>query len=114
MRYNVFIYETEAQMAHRTDPVHSPAYWASYAAYFEAMAKAGVTAPGGSALKEPHTATSIRIENGTRQVQDGPFADTKEQLGGYFVLEVPDLDTAIDWAAKCPSGKVEVRPQLAM
>jgi hypothetical protein len=62
-------------------------------------------------------ATTVRIRDGRRQVEDGPFADTKEQLGGYFVIEVPDLDTALDWAAKAPSAltaSVEVRPVLPM
>ena len=55
----------------------------------------------------------MRVVDGKRRVQDGPFADTKEQLGGFFVIDVPDLDTALAWAARCPSaarGVVEVRP----
>lgn len=59
----------------------------------------------------------MRLKGGKRQVQDGPFADTKEQLGGYIVLELPSLDAALDWAARCPAaatGAVEVRPVLAM
>ena len=58
----------------------------------------------------------MRVVDGKRRVQDGPFADTKEQLGGFFVIDVPDLDTALAWAAKIPSvawGSVEVRPVLA-
>ena len=59
----------------------------------------------------------MRVVDGKRRVQDGPFADTKEQLGGFFVIDVPDLDTALSWAARCPaaaSGAVEVRPNLPM
>ena len=59
----------------------------------------------------------MRVVDGKRRVQDGPFADTKEQLGGYFVIDVPDLDTALAWAARSPSAAtagVEVRPVLAM
>jgi hypothetical protein len=59
------------------------------------------------------TGTTLRVRGDKRQVQDGPFADTKEQLGGYFVIEVPDLDSALEWAARAPcasTGGVEVRP----
>ena len=58
------------------------------------------------------TATTVRPVNGKTQVLDGPFADTKEQLGGYYLIDVPDLDAALSWAAKCPAashGSVEVR-----
>ena len=67
----------------------------------------------GNGLQPPHTATSVRVRDGKRQVQDGPFADSKEQLAGYFIVEVPDLDVALDWAARAPSASyasVEVRP----
>jgi hypothetical protein len=60
-------------------------------------------------------ATTIRLAGGKRQVQDGPFADTKEMLGGLFMIEVPDLDAALQWAARCPAadgGSVEVRPMM--
>jgi hypothetical protein len=69
----------------------------------------------GDGLQGPHAATTLRVRDGKRSVEDGPYADTKEQLGGYFVIEVPDLDTALDWAAKAPSAltaSVEVRPVL--
>jgi hypothetical protein len=69
----------------------------------------------GDGLQGPMLATTLRVIDGKRHVQDGPFADTKEQLGGYFVIEVPDLDAALDWAAKAPcalTGSVEVRPVL--
>lgn len=71
----------------------------------------------GQALQPSSTATSLRIRGGKRQVQDGPFADSKEQLGGFFIIDVPDLDAALEWAARCPSastGGVEVRPVLLM
>jgi hypothetical protein len=61
--------------------------------------------------------TTLRQRDGKRQVQDGPYADTKEQLGGFYEIDVPDLDTALDWAARCPAaatGAVEVRPNLVM
>jgi len=69
----------------------------------------------GAGLQPPRTATTLRIRDGQRHVQDGPYADSKEQLGGFFVINVPDLDTALAWAARSPaasSGAVEVRPVL--
>lgn len=69
----------------------------------------------GDGLHGPHAATTLRIRDGKRTVEDGPFADTREQPGGYFVIEVPDLDAALDWAAKAPSAltaSVEERPVL--
>ena len=69
------------------------------------------------ALQPPHTATHVRVRNGQRQVQDGPFADTREHLGGYFIVKVPSLDVALEWAARAPNsatGTTEVRPVLDM
>jgi len=63
------------------------------------------------------TATSIRLRDGKRLITDGPYAETREQLGGYFLIDVPDLDAALSWAARCPGaahGIVEVRPVWAM
>ena len=73
-------------------------------------------AVNGHGLQLPHTATTLRQRDGQRQVQDGPFADSKEQLGGYFVIDVPRLDDALEWAARCPTaatGAVEVRPVMS-
>jgi hypothetical protein len=67
----------------------------------------------GDALAPTASATTVRTPGGTRQVQDKPFAETKEQLGSYYLIEAVDLDAAIDWAAKCPGalyGSTEVRP----
>lgn len=113
MKYAILIYETAAEMARRgTDDADSQAYWESWSAYGEALTEAGVFA-GGVGLLEPHTATTIRFAAG-REVHDGPYADTKEQLGGFYLVDVPDLDTALEWAARCPAtnGAVEVRPQM--
>ncbi len=85
---------------------------AAYVAYAEALAKAGVLR-GGSRLGPSAAATTVRIADGKPQVLDGPYIDSKEQLGGYFIIEVADLDAAIAWAARCPAaghGIVEVRP----
>jgi hypothetical protein len=85
---------------------------AAYMAYGEALTKAGVLA-GSNRLQPTSAATTVRIANGKSQVLDGPYVDSKEQLGGYFLIDVKDLDAAISWAARCPAaghGVVEVRP----
>ena len=111
MRYALLVYETEACVKARSDPE----YQAAYRAYIKAI-YAGV-AVGGSGLQDAATtATTYRLVGGERHIQDGPFADTKEQLAGFFLIDVPDLDKALEWAARCPStargGIVEVRPAL--
>jgi hypothetical protein len=114
MRYTILVYETPAELGAREDPARVGQYWAAYTAYSQALVAAGVAA-GGAGLQPPGMATTVRLRGGQRQVQDGPFADTKEQLGGLFFIEVPDLDAALLWAARCPAaatGSVEVRPQL--
>jgi hypothetical protein len=80
------------------------------------MKKAGVIA-GGDRLKPSESATTVRAASGKTQVLNGPYAEAKEQLGGFFMIEVPDLDAALSWAARCPGashGAVEVRPVWAM
>jgi hypothetical protein len=82
--------------------------------YYEAMREAGVVVESGR-LQPPSTATTVRLRAGRRMVQDGPFANTKEQLGGYFILNVASIEEASDWASRCPAldyGAVEVRPVL--
>jgi hypothetical protein len=82
---------------------------AAYMAFTEAMTKAGALKASGR-LQPSSTATTVRLVNGKPQVLDGPYVDSKEQLGGYFIIDVGDLDAAIAWAARCPHGVVEVRP----
>ena len=85
---------------------------AAYMAYGEALTKAGALA-GSNRLQPTSAATTVSVANGKSQVLDGPYVDSKEQLGGYFLIDVPDLDAAISWAARCPAaghGVVEVRP----
>ena len=68
---------------------------------------------GGERLRPTSDATTVRVQAGKNQVLDGPYADTKEQLGGYYLIDVPDLDAALSWAARCPGasqGVIEVRP----
>jgi hypothetical protein len=85
-------------------------------AYTEAMKKAGVHV-GGERLRPTSASSTVRVANGKTQVLDGPYAETKEQLGGYYMIDVPDLDAALSWAARCPGaahGTMEVRPIWAM
>ena len=82
----------------------------------EAMQKAGVM-KAGDRLKPTASATTVRAANGKTEVLNGPYAETKEQLGGYYIIDVPDLDAAISWAARCPGaghGTIEVRPIWSM
>jgi hypothetical protein len=114
MQYMLIFSETEADFAKRDDPAEAPGYWGAWNDYIGALRGAGVIVSG-EGLQPPHTATTVRVRNGERLVHDGPYADTKEALGGFFVIEVADLDAALDWAAKSPSaayGSVEVRPTL--
>ncbi len=86
--------------------------FAPWAAYTKALRDAGALVAGDK-LAAAATATTVRLQHGAPQVQDGPYAATKEELGGYYIIEAPDLDRALDWAAKCPAsayGAVEVRP----
>ena len=115
MKFALLIHETPEQMALRQGP-EAPAYWAAWSAYGEAVQKAGVMA-GGAGLKAPETATTLTLRgDGSFAVQDGPFADSKEQLGGFYIVDVPTLDEAMRWAARLPSpgGRIEIRPLLEM
>jgi hypothetical protein len=83
----------------------------AFMAYTKAMRDAGVWVDGGP-LKPAPTASTVRMKDGKTQVLDGPYAESKEQLGGYVLIDVPDLQTALEWAARCPGvryGAVEVR-----
>lgn len=113
MQYMLIFTETAEDFARR-DTADAPAYWGAWTAYIGQMAQAGIIV-NGDGLLPPHTATTVRLRDGRMDVQDGPYADVKEMLGGYFVIEVDSLDTAIDWAARSPSaltGAVEIRPVL--
>ncbi|UDL87134.1 YciI family protein [Mesorhizobium sp. PAMC28654] len=115
MQYLLLIYNNEAGMA--AAPKEAAIQMsAAYGAYTEAMKKAGVFVAG-ERLRFTSTATSVRVAGGKTNVIDGPYADTKEQLGGYYMIEVPDMDAAISWAARCPgagTGTMEVRPVWPM
>jgi hypothetical protein len=114
MNYILMIYENAAGFALRTDPQKQEAYWAGFPLYRQALEEAGVLV-GGAGLEPPMTGTTVRLQSGQRLVQDGPYADTKEQLGGFFIIDVPGLDAALDWAARVPAAPgsvIEVRPVL--
>lgn len=116
MNYTILIYETAVDFAVRNsaDTKKRDDYWAAWPPYSKALKEAAIFV-GGAGLQPPESATTLRFNGEQRLVQDGPFADTKEQLGGFYMIDVPDLDTALDWAARCPRspGRVlEVRPNL--
>ena len=89
---------------------------AAYGAYTEALKKAGVL-KSSNRLQPSSAATTVRVANGKPQVLDGPYVESKEQIGGYYLIDVADLDAAISWASRCPGashGVVEVRPTWSM
>ncbi|HWW79234.1 MAG TPA: YciI family protein [Steroidobacteraceae bacterium] len=89
---------------------------AAYKSFTEALTKSDALKASGR-LQPTSTATTVKVTNGKTQVLNGPYAETKEQLGGYFLIDVPDLDSALSWAARCPAsghGTVEVRPIWVM
>ena len=114
MQYLLLFTESAEDFAKRVDPEQAPAYWAAWAAYAGTVAQSGVMVSG-NGLQPPETATTVRIRDGKRQVHDGPFAESKEMLAGYFLIDVPDLDAALEWAARAPSSSyasTEIRPVM--
>lgn len=88
----------------------------AYALYTRALQDAQILR-GSNRLRPTSAATTVRVAGGQTRALDGPFAETKEQLGGYYMIDVPDLDAALAWAARCPGaqhGSIEVRPIWAM
>jgi hypothetical protein len=114
MQYLLMLYADESGWGRMT-PAEQQQGYAAYMAYTEALKKAGAYV-GSNRLRPTSSATTVK-NNGKQQVLDGPFADSKEQLGGYYLIEAPDLDAAIAWAARCPGsghGTIEVRPVWEM
>jgi len=112
VKYVMLIYETSADFEARKPPESEP-YVAAWRAYYRALLEAGAYVGGGAPLEVPGTGTTIQLKDGRRQVQDGPFAETKDQLGGFMILNLASLEDALEWAARCPAaatGAVEVRP----
>jgi hypothetical protein len=115
MDYLLLLYAQEDGWTSMT-PEQQQQGMAAYMAYTEALKKAGIL-KGSNRLQPIASATTVRLVDGKSQVLDGPYIDSKEQLGGYFMIEAPDLDTALAWAARCPGashGTVEVRPVWTM
>src|SRR4051794_26875674 len=113
MKYLLTIYGDESRWQDMTED-EGKAIMEAYGAFGEEAEKAGALL-GGEGLQPTVTATTVRVRDGERLNTDGPFAETKEQLGGFYLLECRDLDEAIDWAAKIPgaaTGAVEVRPVM--
>ena len=114
MNFTILLYESPGDLARRSDPAQKADYSAGFLAYTRALKEAGVFVAG-AGLHSPQTGTTLRLAGGKRLVQDGPYADTKEQLGGFYVIDVPSLDVALDWAARCPTaanGAIEIRAAL--
>jgi len=112
MRYAFLIYETPEAFERRKRYVSDEPMLAAWRTYHRALVDAGVYVAG-DPLHVPETGTTVRVKDGKREIQDGPYANTKEQLAGFQILEVPSLDAALEWAARCPAaqvGAIEVRP----
>ena len=115
MKYLLMIYGNEQAMMAASKEA-SGQMLAAFGAYTEAVKKAGIYV-GSNRLRPTNSASTVRVADGKTQVLDGPYAETKEQLGGYYLIEAPDLDAAISWAARCPGasfGTIEVRPVWTM
>jgi hypothetical protein len=115
MQYLFLLYANEGGWSKLTQAQQEQGA-AAYNAYTQALRKEGVL-QGSNRLQPIASATTVRSIDGKSQVLDGPYADTKEQLGGYYLVDVPDLDAALAWAARCPGashGVVEVRPVWQM
>ena len=115
MQYLLTLYAEEAGFERLTKEQQQQGV-AAYMAYTEALKQAGAHV-GSNRLQPAATATTVRTVDGKTQVLDGPYADSKEQLGGYYLIDAPDLDAALSWAARCPGsqhGIIEVRPIWAM
>ncbi|MGK5037284.1 YciI family protein [Janthinobacterium sp. LB3P118] len=114
MEYLILIYADEARYAAMPEG-QMASLMADFASYTQDLEAAGVLR-GGAELAPVDNATSVRVRNGKPVITDGPFAETKEQLGGYYLLACANLDEALAWAARCPAaslGTIEVRPVTA-
>lgn len=109
MRYMMIIHHDEEAL--KAAPQQQ--LWAEYAAFNEALKKAGAGFASGERLNGGKTGTVVRSRAGKTDVLDGPYADTREQLAGYFFIDVPGIEQAVEWANRCPSSKygaIEIRP----
>ncbi|MEO1062769.1 MAG: YciI family protein [Actinomycetota bacterium] len=113
MKVVMLIQEHDDDFASRSGPA-AEAYWGAWMSYSGAIADKVV---GGNVLDGPGDAVTLRVRSGERQIQDGPYADSKEALGGYMIFEVETMDEALELAASCPAaatGAVELRPVVEM
>jgi hypothetical protein len=111
MQYLLLIYQNEAELA-ASDPAAMQAMMAEYGSFTQSIIQAG-NFKAGDALQATSTATTVRVRGGKTMTTDGPFAETREQLGGYYLIDAKDLDEATGIAARIPAartGSVEVRP----
>lgn len=114
MNFSILIHETAEVFALRDDPARRPALYAPIGAYLQRLRDAGVFV-GGAGLEAPATASVLSANGVGWKVQDGPFADTKEQLAGIIIIDAPDRERALEWARRFPaqSGrKIELRANL--
>ena len=110
MQFALLIYESPEAFAARNNGDDDP-YLGAWRAYYQSIVAAGVYL-GGDALDLPNAGSTVRVKDKKRWVQDGPYADTREQLAGFLTLEAPSLQAALQWAERCPAaalGAVEVR-----
>ncbi|MDQ0391996.1 YciI family protein [Labrys monachus] len=115
MQYMLMVYVDEAKWPAMSKAEQEQGL-AAYGAYIEALKQADVLRASGR-LQPSSASTTVRLANGRPQVLDGPYAEAREQLGGYFLIDVPNLDAALSWAGRCPGaahGVVEVRPIWSM
>jgi hypothetical protein len=115
MEYMLLIHADPAGMRALREAERTTAL-AAYGAYTEALRQAGVMRSG-ERLRDAEAATTVKVRDGKTEVLNGPFIETREQLGGFYMIDVPDLDAALSWAARCPGashGAIEVRPVWAM
>lgn len=115
MQYMLLIYGDESAMQN-LPPAQVGEVIGAYVAYTEALRKAGVLVSS-DRLRPTAMATTVRVAGGKTEVLNGPYAETREQLGGYYLIDVADLDAALSWAARCPGashGHMEVRPVWVM
>ena len=113
MQYMLLIAREDSVMT-ESSPEERDTRRAAFLAYTRALREAGLLL-GGDALEPSTTARTVRVRGGQARILDGPFADSKEQLGGYYLIDAPDMDTAVAWAARCPAaafGAMEVRPVM--
>ncbi|HET9817753.1 MAG TPA: YciI family protein [Rhodanobacteraceae bacterium] len=115
MKYSILIFDSPETIKQFQSP-EGAQYMSQWQPFIKALTDADIYVAG-AGLQPPDTATTLRFNGDKRLVQDGPYADTKEQLGGFYMIDVPDLDTALEWAARTPrlpGQAFELRPNIVM